>query len=83
MIPCLQMIRSKTIVSGIFYKHTAASGHSDAHVRGTSAVHDSPVDTSVVIGHRLHQRRVEEVRASIPAAVVVVAVPSSIVPAVS
>ena len=37
----------------------------------------------IVVRHRLHQRRVEEVRATIPAAIVVVAVPSSTVPAAS
>ena len=58
---------------------TTISSRSDAKVRHKPVVHNSPVETSVVIGQMLHQRRVEEVRATIPAAIVAVAVPTTVV----
>ena len=48
----------------------------------TTAVHNSPVDTSVVVGEWLCQRRVVEVGLTVVAAIVVVAVKAAIVPVV-
>ena len=60
---------------------TSSIGH-DALVPSTTAVHNSVVDTSVVVGERLYQRRVVEVGSTMVAAIVVVAVPAAIVPVV-
>ena len=63
-----------------FVRLTTASRLCDAPVGATTAVHNSPVDTSVVVRERLHQRRVEAVGVTIFAAIVVVAVKAAIVP---
>ena len=57
---------------------TTASRHSDALVTRATAVHNSPASTSVVVRQRLRQRRVVEVRATMSAAIIVVAVETSI-----
>ena len=78
-----------SLLTGVVTVLTAISVSCDALVRRTSAVHDSPVDTSVVVRQRLHHRRVQEVIVMIPevrvtmsAAIVVVAVPTPVVPLV-
>ena len=58
---------------------TTGSESGDAKVRLAPAVDNSPVDTVVVVGQRLHQRRVVETLLTTPAAIVVVSVPTSVV----
>jgi len=57
---------------------TSSIGH-DALVPSTTVVHNFVVDTFVVVGERLYQRRVVEVGSTVRAAIVVVAVPAAIV----
>ena len=75
-----QSRRNKPVLYYLFIRLTTASGQSDALVDGTTAVNNSPVDTSVVVGERLHQRRVVEVGSTVRAAIIVVAVPAAIEP---
>ena len=70
--------RNESVLYYIFIRLTTATRHCDALVVATTAVHNSPVDTSVVVGERLHQRRVAEVGSTVRAAIVVVAVKAAI-----
>ena len=74
---------STTLLTVVVTVLTASSESCDALVRLTPAIENSSLCiTVVVIGQRFDQRRVEEVQLSIPAAIIVVAVPTSVVPVV-